>query len=408
MPGDVKDSIARALYAIYNMPASPLKDTILHEFAYADFTGTYDGHYEFDSTHYLNVAGPMYHTSVKGLIMSIRRDGTAPWADDWASGNYTNTTFPEIDSFVARHISSIRITNLPSSYYITLTTKRAYNTAALAEQFMYILNNPAHFTRANTYIGDGNSVLAEVLDDGIQLTFGNGCGGCPAGCLHGRNWKFKVKTYTDCSVEYLGTEPWSHPSYPWLHGQTCLRNGGPTMPVKFAQLATVQKGTGVIVQWRVHNEYGIESYVVERSIDGFNFTTFGRLPSTTEATETKDYEWLDKAPSPITYYRIRANDQDGSILYSKVARHKLDFDKRITIENPVKNRVLSFSDLEAGTYKFAFYTVEGQLLSGETIRIENGNSLQRLALPSSVTSGLYILRITDSDGVDLSKKLLVY
>lgn len=60
---------------------------------------------------------------------------------------------------------------------------------------------------ANSVIGDGNNITAEIFNDYIQLVYRYGFGDCPSGCIYSHYWMFRV--YYDGIVEYL--YEWGNP-----------------------------------------------------------------------------------------------------------------------------------------------------------------------------------------------------
>ncbi len=54
---------------------------------------------------------------------------------------------------------------------------------------------------ANSAMGDGSNITAEVLNDYVQLVYSYGFGDCPSGCIYRHYWMFRV--YYDGVVEYM-------------------------------------------------------------------------------------------------------------------------------------------------------------------------------------------------------------
>ena len=206
IPAIFKDSIARVMYAVYNMPASRLRDTIVNLFAFQDYS-TSNGltaSYERDSLHIHNNRDALTAFSIKEIYMSVPDSTT--WAQQWLSGNLSNTLNFNINSLVLLYDISITNTITSNSYIqFYIKANRAINTYGLSKAFNIIIGQQTltYAAKPRSYPFDKNSIQLQYQQDGITITYSNNCGDCFAGCTYGRQWSFKVY-YSNCSVQYLG------------------------------------------------------------------------------------------------------------------------------------------------------------------------------------------------------------
>lgn len=96
------DSIADALYAVYNMPGSKMKDTPMNIFGFSNFRTT--NQYESDSSHIISTG---YHggfnTSYFLKSFSMVVTDNAIFADSWKAGNYSTTPDDTINMLVKNY-----------------------------------------------------------------------------------------------------------------------------------------------------------------------------------------------------------------------------------------------------------------------------------------------------------------
>lgn len=107
--------------------------------------------------------------------------------------------------------------------------------------------------------------------------------------------------------------------------------------------AQQQQNSNIALQWQTTNEVNTSHFIIQRSIDGVNFTNLGKV-------QTKgggSYDYTDNlssvTPQPTAlYYRLQMVDKDGSFAYSNVvACQMIDVPKQLGVfPNPVNNRLL--------------------------------------------------------------------
>lgn len=104
-------------------------------------------------------------------------------------------------------------------------------------------------------------------------------------------------------------------------GQKVARRGGATgnlavLPVRLLSFGATQQQNEVLVKWWVSGASDAAQFVVEKSVDGRNFTPVGQVAAT--ATQTA-FAWTDKTISNATvFYRLKIVEKNGSTHYSAV------------------------------------------------------------------------------------------
>ncbi|HUR30914.1 MAG TPA: hypothetical protein VMZ69_05750 [Saprospiraceae bacterium] len=107
---------------------------------------------------------------------------------------------------------------------------------------------------------------------------------------------------------------------------TDFTNASPTLPIQLLTLSgKVNMSKKVELKWHTLDEFNIEKYIVENSLDGHVFTSIAEIPSQNFGSSQGEYFFTDESPviNVLTQYRIRQIDADGgeiisSSLYLKV------------------------------------------------------------------------------------------
>ena len=102
------------------------------------------------------------------------------------------------------------------------------------------------------------------------------------------------------------------------------------IPVKFTGFTAVKKADNGLLNWQVENESPVtDHYLVERSLNGRDFTTIGTIAARINGTTGSNaYEYTDNnikaLRTDVIYYRIKQVDKDGKYAYTEIRSIRLD------------------------------------------------------------------------------------
>lgn len=171
------------------------------------------------------------------------------------------------------------------------------------------------------------------------------------------------------------------------------------LPVVFGDVRAYEKNDGVQIDWSNLTEKDVALYTIERSSNGRDFGAIGTQLPTSNRDDKASYSGFDASPiQGVNYYRIKAEETTGKIVYSKVLTVNLG-SKNAGLRlypNPVTGHqiTLSMSDLKRGTYNLQVVNVSGQEIFKKAINNPTGNLTQTLDLPTTIKAGMYHLVVT--------------
>ena len=121
---------------------------------------------------------------------------------------------------------------------------------------------------------------------------------------------------TSCNViEYIKLEDFT---------QNAVSQG-----VEILYFTATKEGTSVNLDWTSNTDARTDSYIVERSTDGINFTELLDVNPLTTASNAIYYQNQDIRPSlGYNYYRVLQEFEDGTFRYSNVEKVYFDEDLR--------------------------------------------------------------------------------
>jgi len=163
------------------------------------------------------------------------------------------------------------------------------------------------------------------------------------------------------------------------------------------------------LQWTATEDNGSQAYTVERSSDNINWAM---VTTVTAHGTVGTFTYQAEDPSPlkgVSYYRIRIAENSGMNRFSNV---KVITNSNFVLSlqatpNPARDAVyLNVEALQNSNATLLLMNMNGSVLLSKTIRLQPGTNKIPLTLPSSVTSGSYIISVTD-EGETIRQKLIV-
>ena len=98
---------------------------------------------------------------------------------------------------------------------------------------------------------------------------------------------------------------------PYAFGAT--DDGINPLPVELVGFTGRQDGNSIVLEWTTLSEKDNDYFEIERSVDGENFVTLGRVAGAGNSTAKIDYNFVDNEPvQGRAYYRLSQVDYDGT------------------------------------------------------------------------------------------------
>lgn len=186
--------------------------------------------------------------------------------------------------------------------------------------------------------------------------------------------------------------------------------GGP-LGVDVITIAANKKNTGVKVDWVSKTEKDMDSYELERSLDGSSFIKQNTTAATGNSSSPVNYSWFDALPlSGNNFYRVKGIDKFGSNRYSSIVKVLFgkDVEGIIAYPNPVTRGTtkIEFTEMLKGEYNLRLVNMLGQVIFNKQITHNGGNATHEIYF-NKVTRGVYNLVIVKPDRSSWTKKLMI-
>ncbi|HMZ45521.1 MAG TPA: endonuclease [Chitinophagaceae bacterium] len=172
---------------------------------------------------------------------------------------------------------------------------------------------------------------------------------------------------------------------------TC--SGLAALPINIVLFSGKLKNGNVFLTWQTENAINFNSFNVERSFNGKDYTAIGTVP----ANNKNDYSFTDNEENirgRRVYYRLKQIDNDGSFQFSEVFSIHIPLNSKYTIyPNPAMNFIIIE---KTGINNNLSHQIQLTDLAGKILISKYyANANSQIILPiQHLPNGTYILRFT--------------
>lgn len=172
------------------------------------------------------------------------------------------------------------------------------------------------------------------------------------------------------------------------------------LPVNLTGFSATTVDEKVKLDWETASETNNAYFEIERSADVKSFAKIGQVAGQINSSALIQYSFIDEQPqSGINYYRLRQVDLDGKFEYSKIRSAIVENGITINISpNPTDDYIVLRGLPENSSFEIV--DLNG---SNKYQKLVKDNAAEHRVNVSQYGSGLYIVRITSGDKVEVRK-----
>jgi hypothetical protein len=177
-----------------------------------------------------------------------------------------------------------------------------------------------------------------------------------------------------------------------------------TQPVEFIGFNLSQNSSTIDLSWETGMEMNADYFQIERSADGINFESIGKVKAVGNSYGTNSYDFTDYAPLQGTaYYRINEIDFDGASTFSRTLSVN-EYDKLHIGIMPNPNSGIFSIFIEnlqkEGNLDLKIFNALGENIYSRKIDCSGYSSIEKTIDLTDFSSGVYYLcAITDKNKV---------
>jgi hypothetical protein len=177
-------------------------------------------------------------------------------------------------------------------------------------------------------------------------------------------------------------------------------NGIRLLPFSITSFTAEKKNSGVKLNWESNSEQNTSHFIVEKSLDGSNFSALQRVEASGNSSTQKNYTATDAKPIYGTnFYRLKMVDLDGRFTYSDIVAIKINNDSyNVSVfPNPVQNELqIQIPSTVKAECTIQLRDISGKLIRQKTVQLNN-TLLSTSMNMEDLGKGLYMLVVQYGD-----------
>jgi hypothetical protein len=171
------------------------------------------------------------------------------------------------------------------------------------------------------------------------------------------------------------------------------------LPLKLGDFTATKKPSGIQLNWETISEQNTSYFEIERSTDGINFVSIGRVNANGNSATRQYYSFTDVQPSPGTnFYRLKMADNDAAFTLSRIIAVKNENSIRLQVfPNPVSDVLqVQLPSLKKETVTISITDAAGKSVYTRSTQLSEGNNASSIPV-QHLSKGTYFLIVTNKE-----------
>ena len=163
------------------------------------------------------------------------------------------------------------------------------------------------------------------------------------------------------------------------------------LPSEKINFALIQDGDKMIANWDIESESNVDYYVLESTIDGYNWKYETTVDSESNGVEvaSNSYSYTDfEFAGEIVYYRLKQVNNDGEVTNQRIKFIHPSYEDLSFFPNPTLGEVNVVIDKNLEIKEAGIYSIQGQLM--EPLELRNG--MNNIQFGPNYSTGIYFVK----------------
>ena len=206
-----------------------------------------------------------------------------------------------------------------------------------------------------------------------------------------------------CRVEYpVHRSPDGQRFSRWFYGYASAHGDIGVLPVELVALSGTALSEGNLIEWSTASERNSAEFIVERFSEDGEATPLGQVTAAGFSQSLLNYRFMDdRSPGPLTYYRLRMIDLDGTWSYSNTIAVLREQQDPMLWPNPVQG-ILQWS-MDREYDRVMVLDATGRLVADRSSATGEGNALNI----GHLAEGSYTLILLDGNNIVIGRSRFV-
>jgi hypothetical protein len=187
-----------------------------------------------------------------------------------------------------------------------------------------------------------------------------------------------------------------------------------TLPIKLISFTGECEGNHALLKWQTATELNNDYFVIEKSIDGFQYFPIGTVDGSGNSHELKSYSFQGlEQENDMVYYRLKQIDFNGETSFSNTVPLKRCKDDNYQIDyvfyNSLTNEiVVNYTVIKTEKIDINIFDLQGKVVSQNKLVINQNENQVRLSLDQKMDNAVYFVSVISSNRVDTKKIIITH
>ncbi len=186
------------------------------------------------------------------------------------------------------------------------------------------------------------------------------------------------------------------------------------LPIQYLALSLTNTGNKVQLNWLTNEKTDRNSFTIERSFDGSNFSAINTAIESSGKENLIAYQAVDVTPEfpgqSYLYYRIKQVDASGKVAYSNLSYvhlQELPIQKMTTAPNPFTEKIIvQFNSSYKANAEIRLETMAGVTWLQKQFIINTGSNNISIDGLAAFNKGIYVARLIVNGKIIETKKII--
>lgn len=184
-----------------------------------------------------------------------------------------------------------------------------------------------------------------------------------------------------------------------FHEVWVLVDNSSLLPVEMVRFNGNCVNNKVVLVWSTASELNTQKFVIEKSINGIDFSSIGEVMAAGNSNQLINYSFTDASSSIDAYYRIKQMDNNGQFenFPPVFLTSCSEISNNVNVYSSNDQVVINYFSNEDEQLIIELYSADGKLVLQEEKNISNG--FNQIQLSPAVATGVYLITVKNQNEV---------
>lgn len=169
----------------------------------------------------------------------------------------------------------------------------------------------------------------------------------------------------------------------------------PILPLTVNQFTVTKSNLSNIIKWDINGTENVAKLVLERSEDNVNFEG---IKEYTNVSAKSEFNYEDRNPYKVSYYRLKQTDNSGKVEYSSTVSSIMEVKYEVkNVYSTDKKIQVNYTAEKTEALSISVYDVTGKMIKSQDVNPVFGNNIHTIDMAGNKTGAYFVVVENDKD-----------